>query len=372
MKPIPYLDLARVHEPLASELAAAFERVLRSGRYILGPELEAFEEEFARFCGSRHAVGVASGLDALRWILEASGIGPGDEVIVPAQTFIATFLAVVAVGATPIAVDIDPETGNLDPEQVEAAAGAKVRALIGVDLYGRPADWERLGQIARRHGWLLVEDAAQAHGASLRGRPAGSLADAAAFSFYPAKNLGALGDGGAVTTGDPALAGRIRLLRNYGSRVKYEHELLGGNSRLDELQAALLRVKLRSLPAELRTRRAQAARYQELLAGVPALRLPPADGLEVVSAWHIFAVRVAKRDQVRAKLQAQGIETHIHYPVPPVESPALRGRLREPEPCRAARRQAEEVFSLPLGAQLEPGALERVAEALRRIVADGP
>ncbi len=366
---IPFLDLGELHRQCEPELTAAWTRVLRSGRYILGPELEAFEEEFARYCGVRHAVGVGNGLEALRLILEAAGIGAGDEVLVPAQTFVATWLAVSGLGAVPVAVDIELQTGNLDPDRVELAASRKTRALIAVHLYGRPAAVERLRALSQRHGWLLIEDAAQAHGARFGERPAGSLGDAAAFSFYPAKNLGALGDGGAVTTNDRQLAERIRMLRNYGSRVKYEHELLGGNSRLDELQAALLRAKLSSLPRWHQLRQQQAARYRELLSEVPELSLPPPDD-ESISSWHLFVVRVAARDRIRAQLESAGIETLVHYPVAPVDLPAYQERFREPIRCQQARLQARTVLSLPIGPHLRFEQIEQVASVLRAAVSE--
>jgi dTDP-3-amino-3,4,6-trideoxy-alpha-D-glucose transaminase len=371
MREVPFLELTGIHRRLANELTAAWQRVLHSGRYILGPELEAFEEEFARYCGVRYAVGVGSGLDGLRWVLEAAGIGPGDEVLVPAQTFVATWLAVSSVGALPVAVDIEPESGNLDPERVVAAASSRTRAVIAVHLYGRPAAVDRLEQLARRHGWFLLEDAAQAHGAKIRGQSVGGWGNAAAFSFYPAKNLGALGDGGAVTTNDAQLADRVRVLRNYGSRVKYHHEMLGGNSRLDELQAAFLRVKLPFVESWNDLRRQQAARYRELLVGVPGLGLPPLDDDSVLSSWHLFVIRVSNREEIRARLRDFGVETLVHYPVAPVDLPAYSGRFREPEPCHEARKQSREVISLPLGPHLQASDLDYVAQKVREAVIAG-
>ncbi|HKR64756.1 MAG TPA: DegT/DnrJ/EryC1/StrS family aminotransferase, partial [Thermoanaerobaculia bacterium] len=290
MTAVPFLDLAAAYDELRDELDAAALRVLHSGWYILGPEVEAFEHEFASYCGARHCVGVGNGLDALQLMLTAAGIGAGDEVIVPANTYIATWLAVSRAGATPVPVEPDAATHNLDPAGVEAAITARTKAILAVHLYGQPADMTSLSAIAKRHALLLFEDAAQAHGATWHGARAGSLADAAAFSFYPGKNLGALGDAGAVTTNDAALADRVRLLRNYGSRVKYEHEVQGGNSRLDAVQAALLRVKLKRLDEWNDRRRVIARRYSSELANCPHV-LEGAD-----PSWHLYVITSDRRD----------------------------------------------------------------------------
>ncbi len=360
---VPFLDLAALHAPLAAELAAAARRVLASGHYILGPELAAFEAEFAACCGSRHCIGTGNGLDALTLSLLAAGIGPGDEVIVPGQTFIATWLAVSHAGATPVAADIDPQTRNLDPARVEAALTPRTRAVIAVHLYGRPADMAPLAALAERHGLFLLEDAAQAHGAEYAGRPAGSLGHAAAFSFYPGKNLGALGDGGAVTTDDDALAERLRRLRNYGSSVKYRHEAIGFNSRLDELQAALLRAKLPRLPAWNARRAEIAAAYGSALAD-SGLGLPLPDTAGCRSAWHQYVVTAADRDALQARLTDQGIATLVHYPIPPHCQPAYAeafAGLRLPLAEDLARR----CLSLPICPTLGPEAVARVIAAIR-------
>jgi dTDP-4-amino-4,6-dideoxygalactose transaminase len=353
MTRVPFLDLKVAQAELATELEEACRRVLASGWYILGAELEAFESEFAAWCESRHCVGVANGLDALRLVLQAWDIGPGDEVIVPSHTFVATWLAVTQVGATPVPVEPIEATFNLDPARLAAAITPRTRAVIPVHLYGQPADMDPILEVARRHGLKVLEDAAQAHGARYKGRRAGSLGDAAAFSFYPGKNLGALGDGGAVTTADQGLAQRLRVLRNYGSAAKYVHDEAGLNSRLDELQAALLRVKLRQLD-DWNARRRSVARWY--LANLPGLR--PGLGLPFVPewaepCWHLFVVRTADRDAVQAELRERGIETLIHYPIPPHLQKAYAGLGMPPGSLPVAERLAGEVLSLPMGPHLQ-------------------
>src|SRR5882762_609929 len=317
---VPFLDLKAEYAELKSDLDAAIQRVLASGWYILGAELEAFEKAFAAYCAVSHCVGVGNGLDALHLILRALEIGFGDEVIVPANTYIATWLAVSYSGATPVPVEPEERTYNIDPSRIEEAITSKTKAIIAVHLYGQPADMDAINEIAARHGLKVIEDAAQAHGARYKGRRAGSLADAAGFSFYPSKNLGALGDGGAVTTDDDALADRVRVLRNYGSRQKYRNETKGYNSRLDELQAALLREKLRLLDQWNERRRSIARRYLEGLAGLPLVlpHVPP--GCEPI--WHVFVVRSARREWLASTLEAAGIGTLVHYPIPPHLQPA--------------------------------------------------
>ena len=343
---IEFLNLHDVNQPHAEAIREAVDRVLRSGWYILSAETEAFESEFAAFCGARHCVGVANGLDALSLSLRAMGIGPGDEVIVPSNTFVATWLAVSHVGATPVPVEPDPGTFNIDPDRVEAAVTPRSRAIIPVHLYGQPADLTPLLDIARRRGLRVLEDAAQAHGARYRGKRIGADGDAVAWSFYPGKNLGALGDGGAITTDDANLAARLRLLRNYGSTVKYQHEVVGYNSRLDELQAAILRVKLRTLERDNQHRAGVARAYLSGLDGA-GVRLPlvPAYADPV---WHLFVVRHARRDELARRLRQSGVATAIHYPVAPHLQPAYadcglpRGALPIAEALQA------EVLSLPM------------------------
>ena len=321
---VPFLDLKSINLAHADALEAAFKRVLHSGWYILGSETAAFETAFASYCGSPHAIGVANGLDAIFLILKAYGIGPGDEVIVPSNTFIATWLAVSHCGATPVPVEPVEATSNIDPARIAAAITPRTKAILAVHLYGQPADMRAINAVAKEYGLKVIEDAAQAHGARCHGGVAGQLGDAAAFSFYPGKNLGALGDGGAVTTADAALADTIRTYRNYGSKVKYYNDVPGYNSRLDELQAALLAAKLPTLDADNAHRRAIAAVYDVELAGIAGLTLPSVpEWAEPV--WHLYVVRHAQRDALAKALAEQGIGTIVHYPVPPHLQPAYAG-----------------------------------------------
>ena len=360
MTAVPFLELAAQHAELAGELADAYRRVLASGRFILGAELEQFETEFAAYCGARHCVGVSNGLDALHLILRAAGIGPGDEVLVPSNTFVATWLAVSYAGAVPVPVEPDPATYNITAAGTLAALSPRTRGIIAVHLYGQTADMNSLQQVAAAHGLLLIEDAAQAHGARLHGQRAGSLGEAAAFSFYPGKNLGALGDGGAVVTSNGQLADRVRRLRNYGSDRKYHHEVAGFNARLDELQAAFLRAKLPRLEAWNARRREVAARYAESLAST-GLGLPQAaPGCD--PAWHLFVVRCVERDRLQAELGARGVETQVHYPVPPHRSGAYRERFAQAS-LPLAERLAGEVLSLPMGPAVSDAQIARVAQA---------
>lgn len=364
---LPFLDLAAVNGRFAAEFAAALERVSRRGHWVLGPEVEAFEHEFSAFCGSAHAVGVGNGLDAIELVLRAWGIGPGDEVIVPGHTFIATWLAVSLLGATVVPVDVDETSGNIDPDRIERAITQRTKAIVVVHLYGRPAEMARIAPLAHARGVKLLEDAAQAHGARCDGARAGALADAAAFSFYPAKNLGALGDGGAVTTNDNALAAKLRLLRNYGSAQRYVHQCQGRNSRLDELQAAILRVKLPSLDRDNARRAEIAARYSQALADLAPLRTPAPDSTAVGSAWHLYVVRHPKRDLLAARLSALGIGTQIHYPRPPHEQDAYAG-LAPAGRLPVSERFAREALSLPIGPTLADADVGRVVAAVRTAV----
>jgi dTDP-3-amino-3,4,6-trideoxy-alpha-D-glucose transaminase len=360
---VPFLDLAALHAELRPHLAAAAARVLDAERVLLGPELDTFEDRWAAATGARHAVGVGSGLDALVLGLRALGVGPGDEVLVPGHTFVATWLAVVHAGAVPVPVDVSPGTGVWDPDAVAAAVGPRTRALLPVHLYGHPVDLGPLLTVARRHGLAVLDDAAQAHGARDGGRPVGALADATAWSFYPGKNLGALGDGGAVTTDDPAVADRIASLRNYGSTTKYVHDEIGWNSRLDELQAAFLTVKLTRLD-EFNARRATVARrYAESLGGLDLVL--PATRPGTTPVWHLYVVRSAHRDALRAHLAAHGVETGVHYPVPPHRQPAFAGTPLAAAHLPVADRLAGEVLSLPMGPHLTPDQQDRVVEAVR-------
>jgi dTDP-4-amino-4,6-dideoxygalactose transaminase len=363
---IPFLDLRGAYIELREELDAACRRVMDSGSFILGPEVEAFEREFAEYCGARHCVGVGNGLDALTLILRGYGIGPGDEVVVPANTFIATWLAVSATGARPVPVDADPVTFDLDPVRIESAITPRTRAVIAVHLYGLPADMDRIAAITRPRGIKVIEDAAQAHGSRYKGRRAGALGDAAGFSFYPSKNLGAFGDGGAVVTNDEALAERVAALRNYGSRRRYEHDVQGGNSRLDELQAALLRVRLRHLDAWNRRRRDRAALYVSLLSGVP-LGLPAVPP-DMESAWHLFVVRSAQRDALQRGLEARGVGTLIHYPLPPHLQPAYGNLGLREGAFPVSEALHREVLSLPMGPHLGESQVRYVAGAIAELL----
>jgi len=367
MKKVPFLDLRSLHFEIRDELAAAFERVMSSGTYILGQEVSAFEAEFAQYCGVRHCIGVANGLEALELILRALAIGPGDEVLVPSNTYVATWLAVSNVGARPIPVEPDLRTYNMDPEQVELSITARARAILVVHLYGQACDMDPIRQIARQCNLAVIEDAAQAHGACYKGRRVGALGDAAGFSFYPTKNLGAIGDGGAITTDDDGLADRVRVLRNYGSRRKYESEVRGMNSRLDELQAAFLRVKLAMLDEWNGRRKRIAQKYFQELASLPIV-LPhvPAWADPV---WHIFAIRSRRRDQLQRELEKRGVQTIVHYPTPPHLQGAYSdlGFGQNDFPISELIHQEE--LSLPIGPHLEADQQEQVLVAIRESLA---
>lgn len=359
---IEFLDLQAINARHKAEFEAATARVVNSGRYILGPELEAFEHAFADYCGVRHCIGVANGLDALSLALTAAGIGPGDEVIVPSHTFVATWLAVSQVGARVVPAEVLESTCNLDPQAVLAAITPRTRAIVPVHLYGQPADMQALGELAARHGLFVLEDAAQAHGARLAGRRVGSLGHAAGFSFYPGKNLGALGDGGAVTTDDAGLATRLRHLRNYGSSRKYHHELKGVNSRLDELQAAVLRVKLAHLDADNAQRRSLAETYRKHLEALHGLRLlSVTPGCEHV--WHLFVVRTRHRQSMAEALASRQIATLVHYPVACHRQAAFTELSGLDLPI--AQRLQDEVLSLPIGPHMTRADVEATCEVLQ-------
>jgi len=351
---------------LHDELDHAFRRVVAGGRYILGPELEAFEREFAAYVEADHCVGVGNGYDALVLGLRSLDIGPGDEVLVPTNTYVATWLAVSAVGAIPIGVEPDESTFLLDPGRLETALSPRTRAVVPVHLYGHPADMDAISTWAADHGVVVLADAAQAHGARHRGYGLGSLGNAVAWSFYPTKNLGALGDGGAVTSNDPDLVRRVRLLRNTGSLSGGQVEVHGANSRLDELQAAMLRVKLRSLDDWNAGRRSQAVRYQKGLADLE-VRLPAA-ATTATAVWHLYVVRCADRDRVRAHLAEGGVETLVHYPVPPFDQPAYGELKTRQTTFPIARRLAAEVLSLPIGLHLSETEQDRVIQLLWEVL----
>ena len=369
MRPkIPFLDIGASYRELKDELDQAYQRVMDSGWYILGEEVEAFEAAFASYCGVKHCVGVGNGLEALHLILLAYGIGPGDEVIVPANTYIATWLAVSYAGARPAPVEPDSQTYNLDPERIEQAVSGRTKAILAVHLYGQPAEMEAILEIGQRRGLKVIEDAAQAHGARYKGRRTGGLGDAAGWSFYPGKNLGAFGDAGAVTTNDDGLAERVRVLRNYGSRVKYQNEVRGFNSRLDPLQAAVLRVKLAYLD-EWNARRAELAiNYLTGLAGLVGLGLPHVPAW-AEPCWHQFEVRHAERDRLQAHLEQAGIGTLIHYPVPPHLSGAYSEAGWQRGDFSLTEELADRLLSLPMGPHLKIEDQQVIIEAVRGFVA---
>jgi dTDP-4-amino-4,6-dideoxygalactose transaminase len=343
----PFLDLTVAHHELRPRLVAAFERVLDSGRYMSGEEVARFEAGLAAYIGADHAVAVASGTAALHLALLAAGVGRGDEVILPPNTFFATAEAVIAAGATPVFADVDPDTALIDPAAVESAIGARTAAVIAVHLYGQPANVDRLSHIAETHGLFLLEDAAQALGASWAGRPVGVLGHAAALSFYPTKNLGGLGEGGGVTTNDRALAQRVSMLRNHGEAAKNVHEVVGFNERLDELRAALLAVKLEQVDRCIDDRRRSVGRYVRLLSEIEGVRAM-ATAPEARPAPHLMVVRVDRRDDALAALRARGIPAAVHYPTPIHLQPAFRALGLRPGSMPNAERLARSVLSLPL------------------------
>lgn len=359
---IPFLDVGAAYRELKPEIDSAIARVLDSGIYILGPEVEAFEAEYAAYCHAEHAIGVANGLDALHLALLAMGVGPGDEVIVPSNTYIATWLAVSQCGAKPVPVEPLEDTYNIDPERIEAAITPATRVILPVHLYGQPADLDPILTLARKYGLRVLEDAAQAHGARYKGRRIGAHGDAVAWSFYPGKNLGALGDGGAVTTDDPALADRIRVLRNYGSRVKYLNEVKGFNSRLDPIQAAVLRVKLKHLDEWNSRRRLLAERYFMELSRTELI-LPKYE-LRAEPVWHLFVVRHRSRDKIVENLSNKGIGCLIHYPWPPHMQDAYKDELTKGRSLNICEEMAKEIFSLPVGPQMSSEIIEKISRVV--------
>lgn len=362
---VPLVDLGRQYAPIAEHARSVFDRIAGSGAFILGTELEAFEAEFAGYCGAEHCVGVGNGTDALKLALQAMGVQPGAEVIAPAMTFIATIEAIDAAGARPVLVDVDPETRNLDPAGVAAAIGPDTKAIVPVHLYGRPAPMAELAD----HGIPMLEDAAQAHGATLDGRRAGSLGSCAAFSFYPTKNLGAMGDGGAVTTDDAEVAEVVRSLRHHGASPDdaNAHVRPGWTARLDNLQAALLRLKLPHLDGWNRDRRDAADRYREALAGFEGIVLPPGDPEGGTQVFHLFVVELDDRDRVLAQLREDGIGAAVHYPTPVHLQPAWSA-LGEPGQFPNAERLAQRALTLPVFAGMRPAEVDRVVGALRTAV----
>jgi dTDP-4-amino-4,6-dideoxygalactose transaminase len=362
--PILFNDLRPEYEAIRPEIEAAVARVLQRGWFVLGPEVEAFEREFAAYCGAQHCVGVGSGTEALHLALLACGVGSGDEVVTVAHTAVPTINAISLTGARPVLVDIDPETYTMDPEAAEQAITPRTRALMPVHLYGHTAKMAPLADLARRRGLRLIEDAAQAHGAEYQGGRAGTLGDVAAFSFYPTKNLGAYGDGGAVVTNDAEIASRVRLLRNYGQTDRYHHAIEGMNSRLDELQAAILRVKLRHLDSWNAARRERAQRYAAML----RLAEPPREAAWARHVYHLYVVRVPERARVQRALEELGIGTLVHYPVPAHLQPAYTSLGLALGSLPVTERVAGEILSLPMYPELALHLVEEVAGTLEEVV----
>jgi dTDP-4-amino-4,6-dideoxygalactose transaminase len=361
---VSFLDLHSTYRELKGELDSAYARVMESGWYILGSEVEAFEQEFADYLGAKHCVGVGNGLEALQLILMGFGISEGDEVIVPANTYIASWLAVSYTGAKPVPVEPDPTTYNIDPDRIEDAITSRTKAIMPVHLYGQPVEMKEIWKIAEKHGLKIIEDAAQAHGGCYKDRKAGNLGDGAGFSFYPSKNLGAFGDAGAVVTDDDALADKVRVLRNYGSRKKYYNEAKGHNSRLDPLQAAFLRVKLKHLDEWNQHRNRVAIHYLEHLRNLPDLGLPrvPPD---VTPVWHVFIVTHPERDRLQEYLKDQGVGTLIHYPVPPHLSEAYQDLEHQAGDFPITEKLADTVLSIPMGPHLSEADAHYVVEQIR-------
>ncbi|TFC93283.1 MULTISPECIES: DegT/DnrJ/EryC1/StrS family aminotransferase [Cryobacterium] len=363
---VPFVDLKAIYDQLRTEIDVAVGRTLNSGRYLLGEEVAAFEREFAAYCEARYCVGVASGLDALHLALIALGVGPGDEVIVPANTYIATWLAVSQCGAIPVAVEPDLGTYNIGPERIAAAISSRTKVIIAVHLYGQPADLDPIIALARSHDLKVLEDGAQAHGARYKGKRLGGHGDVVAWSFYPGKNLGAFGDGGAVTTNDPELASKIRVLGNYGSREKYVNEVAGFNSRLDELQAAVLRVKLQHLDQFNDVRRLTARLYLEGLVG-SGLVLPVVPNW-AEPVWHLFVVRCVDRVALQKGLSSVGIETLIHYPIPPHLQGAYEGMGFTRGAFPISEKIHDEVLSLPMSSTMNRSQAAEVVSKVNKLM----
>ena len=363
---VPFLDLKSVNHAYSPELEEAFLKVLRSGQYIMGEECKAFEHSYAEYCGVNHCIGVGNGLEAMHLTLRAWGIGEGDEVIVPSNTYIATWLAVNYVGATLVPVEPDLGTYNLDPLMIERAITPRTKAIIAVHLYGQPVDFDLIYSIAEKFGLKVLEDAAQAHGAIYKSRRVGSLGHAAAFSFYPGKNLGALGDAGCVTTNDESLAEKIGELRNYGSLLKYHNNVRGYNSRLDELQAAFLNVKLPYLDRDNRRRSLIADFYTKELDGFEGLVLPKVIDV-AVPVWHLYVVRYSRRNELQKKLENKNIGTLIHYPIPPHLQPAYSDMGFSAGDFPLAEKIHQEVLSLPMGPNME---IDDAAKVVKTILSN--
>ncbi len=366
---IPFLDMKAQYLELKPEMDQAYERVMNSGWYILSEEVNVFEREFAEYLGVRHCIGVGNGLEALQLILMALGIGPGDDVIVPANTYIASWLSVSYVGARPVPVEPDPGTHNIDPSKIEKAITSRTKAIMPVHLYGQPSEMGEIWEVADRHGLKIVEDSAQTHGAIYRGKMSGTFGVAAGFSFYPTKNLGAFGDAGAVTTNDDDLADKIRVLRNYGSRKKYFNEVKGHNSRLDPLQAAFLRVKLKFLDRWNARRKEIAEFYLDALNGMDELSLPKT-ALDASHVWHLFVVMHPRRDHLQKYFERNGVATLIHYPVPPHLSEAYAELGYKPGDFPITEKIANSILSIPIGPHLSLDDAHYVVDSIRRFASE--
>ena len=370
---VPFQDFKAAYHEQKAELDAAYHRFMESGWYVLGNELSLFEEEYAAYCEASHCVGVANGLDALHLALRALGVGPGDEVIVPSNTYIATWLAVTQAGGTPVPVEPDTATYNLDPLLIETAITPRTKVILAVNLYGQPCDYDAILAVARKHGIKLAIDNAQAQGALYKGRRVGGIADIECHSFYPSKNLGAYGEAGAITTHDPALADQIRLLRNYGSKLRYHNEVAGYNSRLDELQAAFLRVKLRHLDEWNARRTAIAEQYLSVLRPLASDLSLPSVPSWASPVWHLFVIRHPQRNRLQQHLAEQGIQTIIHYPIPPHLSGAysdLRHLASGSWKLPIAETLANEILSLPIGPHQEASSVDFISLAYSNFIID--
>lgn len=368
MTNVPFLDLKGQGRELLPEYQAAFGSIVERAAYVMGPEMKEFEAAFAEFCGCPYALGVSSGTDALLMAYRAAGIGPGDEIIVPTNTFLATAESVTHAGATPVLVDCLPDTANIDPAGIETAITERTKAVVPVHLFGQPADMDAVCAVAAKHGLMVIEDACQAHGATHKGRPTGSMSTIAAFSFYPGKNLGALGDGGAITTAAADLADRVRILRNHGDKSKSEHVEEGYCCRLDNMQAAFLKIKLAHLPEWNRARRAAARRYDELLAGVPGVT-PIKEHPDVEAVYHLYVIQVDDRDGVRTRLDEAGVGTGIHYPTPLHLQPAYAHLGYKQGDFPVAERLAKHILSLPMFPEITSEQIDFVVEQVAKAVA---
>jgi len=366
MKKIPFLDLRAAYVELKTEIDESISRTLDSGWYLLGEETKSFEKNFANYVGTKHCICVGNGLDALSLALRAMGIQPGDEVIVPSNTYIATWLAVSYLGAIPVPVEPSLESYNIDPHQIESKITSKTKVILPVHLYGQTADMDPIRLLAKKYHLQILEDAAQSHGAKYKNQSAGNLGDVAAWSFYPGKNLGALSDAGAITTNDDQIAEQVYLLRNYGSRVKYFNEIKGVNSRVDEMQSAILQVKLKHLDQWNQRRTVLAARYSQALYHLP-IHLPQVPSWSD-PAWHLYVIRTPYRDKVQQALKEKGVETLIHYPIPPHMQKAYQDLNFKPNDFPLAQKIATELLSLPIGPQLKHEEQDDVIEALSQTI----